>query len=99
MKKMTPATIGTLRREVRSDLLAEARGGQTQLESSRLLDHLIFLHGSLSPEQQVVLEHTYDGFGKPVIEDPLQLAPVIGLSPQKIRALRKQIGDTAKRYY
>ena len=99
MKKLTPRTIDTLRREVRRDLLAEAPGGQAQLESSPLYDRLIFLHGSLSPEQQVVLEHTHEGFGKPVIEDPLQLSPVVGMSPQKIRALKKQIASKLDKYY
>jgi hypothetical protein len=97
--KITPRAIETLRREVRRDLLAEAPGGESQTESSRLGDHLIFLHGSLSPEQQVVLEHMTEAFGKPVITDPMALAPVVGMSPQKIRALRKQIGNQLKRYY
>lgn len=99
MKKVTPKTIETLRGEVRRDLLAEAPGGETHIGSSPLLDHLIFLHGSLSPEQQVVLEHTFEGFGKPVIQDPVQLGPVVGMSPQKIRALRKQIAGRAMKYY
>jgi hypothetical protein len=99
MRKVNERTIETLRGEVRKDLLAEAPGGETHIGASPLLDHIIFLHGSLSPEQQVVLEHTFAGFGKPVIEDPVQLAPVIGMSPQKIRALRKQIATRAMKYY
>ena len=99
MNKVTPKTIETLRGEVRRDLLSEAPGGEAHLESSPLLDHLVYLHGSLSPEQQVVLEHTFGGFGKPVIEDPVQLSPVIGLSPQKIRAVRKQIAGRVMKYY
>jgi len=99
MQKLTPKTIETLRGEVRRDLLAEAPGGEAQMGSSPLLDHLIFLHGSLSAEQQVVLEHTFGGFGKPLIDDPVQLSPVIGMSPQKIRALRKQIASKVMKYY
>lgn len=99
MKKVTPKTIETLRGEVRRDLLAEAPGGEAQLGASPMLDHLVFLHGSLSPEQQVVLEHTFAGFGKPVVDDPVELSPVIGMSPQKIRALRKQIAGKVMRYY
>jgi hypothetical protein len=98
MQKLTPRTVETLRRELRRDLNAEAPGGEVHLESSPVLDHLIFLHGSLSPEQQVVLEHTFEGFGKPVIEDPMKLGPVIGMSPQKIRALRQQIHDKVQKY-
>lgn len=97
--KITARTVGTLRQEMRRDLLGEAPGGEVHTESSRMLDHLIFLHGSLSPEQQVVLEHTFEGFGKPVVEDAMQLGPVINMSPQKIRAIRKQIADKVKRYY
>jgi hypothetical protein len=101
MQKITPRTIGLLRREVRRDLNAEAPGGEAPLESSALLDHIVFLHGSgsLTPEQEVVLEHTVDGFGKPVIQNAEELAPVVGMSPQKIRALRKQIAEQAKKYY
>jgi DNA-directed RNA polymerase specialized sigma subunit len=98
MNRITPRTIETLRREVRRDLNPDAPGGAVHVESSPVLDHLIFLHGSLSPEQQVVLEHTFEGFGKPVIEDPMKLAPVVGMSPQKIRALRQQIHQKVQRY-
>lgn len=99
VKTVSPHTVETLRREVRRDLLAEAPGGETATESSRLLDHILFLHGSLSPEQQVVLEHTFTGFGKPVVDDPIELGPMVGMSPQKVRALRKQIAERVKRYY
>jgi uncharacterized protein YcgL (UPF0745 family) len=59
----------------------------------------VFLHGSLNPEQQTVLEHTYAGFGKPVIVDPMDLSKEIELSPQKIRAIKKQIAKKLQRYY
>ena len=105
-KKVTPRTVGLLKQEIRRDLLAEAPGGEVSTENSRLTDHLIFMHGSLSPEQQLVLEHTPQPgdtdrtvFGKPAIADPIQLGPVIGMSAQKIRAIRKQIGEKAKKYY
>jgi DNA-directed RNA polymerase sigma subunit (sigma70/sigma32) len=99
MKKVTPRTIETLRSELRRDLHAESPGAETHTESSPLLERAIFLHGSLSPAQQVVLEHTFEGFGKPIITDPIELAPVVGMSPQKIRALKKQIASQLKRYW
>ena len=99
LRQVSPKTVGILRKEDRRDLLAEAPGGETSTQSSQLLDHLIFMHGSLNPEQQTVLEHTFEGFGKPVIQDPMQLAPVLNMSPQKVRALRKQIADKVKKYY
>lgn len=107
MQRITPRTVETLRREVRRDLMADLPGAEQHTSSSRLADQLIFMHNSLTPEQQVVLEHTPIGdvkngltvFGKPATEDPMQLSPLIGMSPQKIRALRKQIADRVKRYY
>ena len=108
VNKITPRTINTLKKEIRRDLIGDVRPKGESLESSRVLDHLIFMHGSLNPEQQVVLEHTpfqgeEDGtpgpFGKPVYTDAMQLAPIIKMSPQKIRSVRKQIFNKVKRYY
>jgi len=99
-KKISPKIVGTLKREVRDDLVAEQPGGSTTLAAdSDLQRQIVFLHGSLSPQQQVVLEHTFEGFGKPIIDDPVDLAKVVGMSPQKIRALKRQIQNKVKRYW
>lgn len=99
-KKITPKIVGTLRREVRDDLVAERPGGAgTMDKDSDLRRQIVFLHGSLNPEQQLVLEHTFEGFGKPVEENPVLLAKQIGMSPQKIRALKRQIQNKVKRYW
>ena len=99
-KKITPKIVGTLRREVRADLVAERPGGAGVLDAdSDLRRQIVFLHGSLNPQQQVVLEHTFEGFGKPVVDDPIDLAKQIGMSPQKIRALKRQIQNKVKRYW
>jgi DNA-directed RNA polymerase specialized sigma subunit len=99
-KKINPRVVGTLRRELRDDLTAEQPGGAAELAGdSEIRRQIVFLHGSLNPEQQVVLEHTFEGFGKPVIDDPINLAKELGLSPQKIRAVRKQIQKKVLKYW
>ncbi len=99
-RKITPKIVATLRRELRKDYLAEAPGGEAvHGADSDLRRQIVFLHGSLNPQQQVVLEHTFEGFGKPTIEDPMELAKKLKLSPQKIRALRKQIQKKVERHW
>lgn len=95
---VTPKMVGTLRKELaRAELRAEEAGGEAEIAGdSRELQYVTFLHGSLNPEQQLVLEHTYEGFGKPVIVDPIELSREINLSPQKIRAIKKQIARKVK---
>ena len=99
-RQLTPKAVGTLRKELRKDFLAEGSGhefgtyGQSKLEQQA-----VFLHGSLNPEQQLVLEHTFSGFGKPVIEDVDQLAAATNMSPQKVRAIKKQIDKKLDYYY
>lgn len=99
-KKITPKVVGTLRRELRQDLTAELAGGSVEVDrDSKLRRQIVFLHGSLNPEQQLVLEHTFEGFGKPVIDDDLALAQQLNLSPQKIRALKGQIKKKVDRFW
>lgn len=99
-RKITPKMVATLRRELRKDYLAEAAGGEATLGAdSDLRRQVVFLHGSLNPEQQLVLEHTFEGFGKPIIDSPEELSKQINMSPQKVRALRKQIQKKVMRYW
>lgn len=99
-KRISPRVVGTLRREMRRDLTAEQMGGAAELpEDSKLRRHLTFLHGSLNPEQQLVLEHTLEGFGKPVIDDDARLGQQINMSPQKVRAIKAQIKKRAARFW
>ena len=99
-RKITPDMVSTLRQELRADHLDEARLEPTTVyQDSPVQRQIVFLHGSLNPEQQLVLEHTFDGFGKPVIEDAEQLARTINMSSQKIRAIRRQIQRRVERYY
>lgn len=100
MKLVTPKMVGTLRRELRSDYLAESAGHDVALPGSSFVEQqAAFLHGSLNPEQQLVLEHTFSGFGKPVIEDPNDLGRTLNMSPQKVRGLKKQIEKKLEYYY
>ena len=99
-RKISPKMVSTLREELRKDHLAEARMEPTAaFEDSNLRRQIVFLHGSLSGEQQVVLEHTFEGFSKPVIEDAEQLAKKINMSGQKVRAIRRQIQRKVERFY
>lgn len=98
--RITPKVVGTLRKELRQDLTTEMAGGAVEVDAdSKLRRQIVFLHGSLNPEQQLVLEHTFEGFGKPVIEDDLALAQQLNLSPQKIRSLKSQIKKKVDRFW
>lgn len=100
MKHITPKNVGTLRKELRVDLTAELAGGETELQGdSRIRREAVFLHGSLNPEQQLVLEHTVEGFGKPIIEDDIQLASTLNMSPQKVRAIKGYIRKKIERFW
>lgn len=98
--KVTPREIGTLRKELRADLVAEEAGGLAPIQGdSRLEQQAVYLHGSLNPQQKLILEHTYEGFNKPIIEDINELSKELEMSPQKIRALKKQIWKKLEKYY
>lgn len=100
MKRITPKNVGTLRKELRPDFTAELAGGEAEMAGdSRVRRQAVFLHGSLNPEQQLVLEHTFEGFGKPVIEDDVELANTVNMSPQKVRAIKGQIRKKIERTF
>lgn len=99
-RKVSPKIVATLRKELLKDYLAEAPGGEAAHSSdSDLRRQIVFLHGSLNASQQLVLEHTFEGFGKTPIKDPIDLAKKINMSPQKIRSMRKQIQNKVARYW
>ncbi|TAL43093.1 MAG: hypothetical protein EPN91_07125, partial [Salinibacterium sp.] len=92
--KDLPKMVGTLRKEMRRDLTLEepSEFGETSLPGGSRYERIVtFLHGGASPEQQLIIEHTVPGFGKPIIEDDMQLARTLNMSPQKVRALKAQI--------
>jgi len=98
--QVTPKNVATTRRELRNDLIAEEAGGEAQLGGRSYVEQqAVFLHGSLNPEQQLVLEHTFEGFGKPIITDVDQLSKELDMSPQKVRAIKKQLERKLERYY
>ena len=95
---LSPKDVELLRTEVRKDILIdESTGGVAEFAdvSSKALEQMQFLHTELNPEQQNVLEYTYGLYGRPAIPNNNQLGQTIGLSPQKIRAIKRQI---ARRY-
>lgn len=98
--KINPKTVGTLRKEMRRDLTLEepSEFGETSLPGGSRYERIVtFLHGGSSPEQQLIIEHTVPGFGKPLIEDDMALARTLNMSPQKVRALKAQIRRKADR--
>lgn len=98
--KINLKNIGSLRRRLHDDFTMEQAGGAAEVSGdSEYRRKAIFLHGSLNPEQQLVLEHTFEGFGKPVIEDDVQLAQQLTLSPQKVRAIKAQIRKKIERTF
>lgn len=100
MKSVTAKSVGTLRRSLRNDFLAEGVGHEPRLPGNSLVEQqAAFMHGSMSPEQQLVLEHSFEGYGKPVIPDVNDLAKQLGWSPQKVRGTKKQIEKKLDYYY
>jgi DNA-directed RNA polymerase specialized sigma subunit len=98
--QLSAKTVGTVRKELRRDLVAEEAGGEAELGGrSQLEQQAVFLHGSLNPEQQQVLERTFSGFGKKTITDANKLAKELGMSPQKVRAIKKQLERKLEHYY
>jgi hypothetical protein len=99
-KHITVQNVGTLRQELRKDLTAEGDGPAVEVGGdSNIRRQAVFLHGSLNPDQQLVLEHTFEGFGKPIITDDAELAQAINLSPQKVRAIKAQIRKKVEQYW
>jgi len=98
-KLITPKKVGTLRRSLRLDFVAEEAGGVAPTHGvSKLEQHAVYLHGSLNSEQKLILEHTYEGFDKPIIQDVERLSRTVKMSPQKVRAIKKQIWKKMERY-
>ena len=95
---MAPKEIELLRKELRADILSdeshEGIPGMAQ-ETPRALEQMQFLHMELSPEQQLVLEHTYGMHGRMTVDNNEDLARILNMTPQKVRAVKRQI---AKRY-
>ena len=99
-KKITPKFVGTVRRELRRDLTTELPGGEAESAAdSDLRRQIVFLHGGLNPEQQLVLEHTYEGFSKPVFDNDDDVGRATNMSPQKVRAIKAQIFKKVERFW
>lgn len=95
---ISPKDIELLRQEIRKDILIdEPTSGVADFAdiSSQALQQMQFLHAELNPEQQNILEHTYGLYGRQPITNNNELGETLGLSPQKVRAIKRQI---AKRY-
>lgn len=90
--------VELLRKEVRKDILIDPTTeglGEIASRSPKAVEQLRFLHMELSPEQQNVLEHTYGLYGQHQVENNKELAKLLGMTEQKVRAVKRQI---ARRY-
>jgi len=99
-KTISIKDVGKLRREIRQDLIAEQKGPVADIGGKdKLKEQIVMLHGSLPRQDQLILEHTFgEVYGRQTIEDPIELAMKLNLSPQKIRASRVRILKKAERY-
>jgi len=96
--KIPMKEIELLRRELRRDILVdEATSGLSMTSDStpKALEQIQFLHMELNPEQQLILEHTYGMYGRQAMDNNEDIARIVGMTPQKVRAIKRQI---AKRY-
>lgn len=97
-ERITPKVVATMRKELRGTRLAEGEAAAFS-QDSKLRDRAVYLHGSLNPEQQLVLENMYPVFGKGVPTDNAsELAMRTGFSEQKVRSIKKQIGERLGKY-
>lgn len=100
-EKITPATVKLIQKELRRDLVADSAAAVDQQFSTddRMQEYATYLHPTLSKEQQLVLEHTFPNWGRPTYMDPGELGRQVNMSPQKVRAMRKQIFEKLLPYY
>lgn len=94
--------VGLLRKELRRDILTEEAhegiAGVSEV-TPKAKEQMQFLHMELSPDQQLVLEHTYGMFGRMPVDNNEDLARILNMTPQKVRAIKRQIaGRYEKRY-
>lgn len=90
--------VALLRKELRRDILVdEPTAGLAEIaqETPRALEQLQFMHMELNPEQQLIMEHTYGMYGRGSVDNNETLASILSMTPQKVRAIKRQI---AKRY-
>lgn len=94
--------ITLLRKELRDDIIVEQGagnlGGNAQM-SPKALEQVTFLHHELNPNQQLVLEHTYGLFGKPEQPSNESIAQEMGITAQKVRAVKRQIAKKFEKRY
>jgi len=97
---LSPKDVAILRKEMRKDIVAEGPGGQQVVEQSRALDRMYFTYGSLNPEQQSVMEYTEGMFGRKAHgSDAAAIGKELNISPQKVRAIKKQIWRKVERFF
>lgn len=90
--------VELLRKELRRDILVDespAGFGSVESMSPKSSERLSFIHPELNPDQQNVLEYTYGMHGRMAYDSNDDIARVLGMTPQKVRAIKRQI---AKRY-
>lgn len=94
--------IELLRKELRRDILIEpTMSGLSDIaeQSPRAMEQLMFLHQELSPDQQNVLERTYGMYGHPSMDNNEELGRILGMSSQKVRAIKRQIARKYEKAY
>lgn len=95
---MSQKDVELLRTEIRKDIIVDPTTsglGSIAPESSKAMEQLNFLHMELAPDQQNILEYTYGMHGRQAVDNNEELAQILGISPQKVRAIKRQI---ARRY-
>lgn len=100
--KIPMKEIEILRKELRRDIMVdEATAGLalTAQKVPKALERVQFLHTDLNPEQQLVLEHTYGMYGRPEAANNDDIAMKMGMTPQRIRSIKRQIAQKYKKVY
>ena len=94
--------IELLRKELRKDILVDdSPQGFSQAEamSPKSLERINFLHMELNPDQQNVLEYTYGLHGRQAFDSNEDIARILNITSQRVRAIKRQIAQRYEKRY
>lgn len=92
--------VDTVRTEARKDILMQPgldEAPQTA-DITEAMDTIHYIHPTLDPEAKRVLEHTYGLFGKREIEDNNEMALELGITANRVRAVKRKIAKAIEKH-
>lgn len=92
--------LDLVRAEARKDILMQEGLDEAPEtgEASDAMDLIHYVHPTLDPEAKSVLEHTYGLYGKAEIVDNNDLADTLGISANRVRAVKRKIAREIQKH-